>query len=289
MELNLNVTVKFPLAKENQFSDAIRCHALDLINGRCYVDADKLCSRFADEGHPEAMYIVGHARMLACNVGQLPTEFIIGAVQWLQKASNQGHPLATFELGKYYYFQTRDYQNARLCFKKLDSPACPPGLPPKERAEVNRYLGIMYYDGLGGEKDPVNAIQHYTSAAYAGDTEAQFLLGFMELFFYPPGPFGLTHLQDAANQRHAEATFWLGYYYARIGNTEVARIQFEKAAHLDHPVACYYLGNHYLESTNTYLHAKSYYMKATQLGCTYSAQILQYLDQFNWNAVCHSN
>ncbi len=85
-------------------------------------------------------------------------------------------------------------------------------------------LGVLYFDGLGIDRDDEVAAQWFTRAAEAGNAEAQFNLGRM----YFAGR-GLTQDYDkarqwyeqASNAGHAEASYHLGSLYA--GGVGVSR------------------------------------------------------------------
>lgn len=95
------------------------------------------------------------------------------AIEWYQKAADQGYAQAQCSLGVMYANGegvSKDYQKAAEWHQK----AAEQGL-----AEAQFNLGLMYANGDGFLKDYQKAAEWYQKAAEQGDTRAQFNLGLM--------------------------------------------------------------------------------------------------------------
>jgi len=101
-------------------------------------------------------------------------------------------------------FENKDYATALAKLQKADSP------------QGQYYLGTIYFNGLGTQKDPVQAVKWYTRAAKQGHPEAQFALGSM----YAKGEGVQVNLTTAVDwykksalQNNSKAQFNLGIAY----------------------------------------------------------------------------
>ncbi len=86
------------------------------------------------------------------------------ALSWYLKAAEQNKPFAWICLGRIYKFHKNDYNQALYCYRRA--------------AELGNscgqlYLGDMYEEGRGVNKDIEEAVRWYRKAATQGDKDAQ--------------------------------------------------------------------------------------------------------------------
>ena len=114
----------------------------------------------------------------------------------------------SYEMSKgMYYLSTKEYTTALASFKTAAE---------KGELEAMVYLGVMYQDGLGTQKDLAKAFQYYKKAAELGSPEGMYYLGLMY--------FNGEHVQE---------------------NASSAFVWFEKAAEKKIPEANYVMSRAY--------------------------------------------
>jgi TPR repeat protein len=133
---------------------------------------------------------------LLYTTGQGVRENLFEAHKWYHQASQKGHKKAKHQLEKQY--------------KKNKKAA------KKGNVEAQFNLGLMYYNGLGVDKDYAKAVEWYQKAADQGLAVAQFNLGTM----YENGrgvakdyTKAFEWYEKAADQGYAKAQFNLGWMY----------------------------------------------------------------------------
>ena len=92
------------------------------------------------------------------------------AVKWYTKAADQGHAQSTFNLGVMYYNESKflKIMQAKQYFEKAKN---------KGNAAAQNYLGLIYLDGHGVDKDFKKAKQYFEKAEAKGNASAQYKLG----------------------------------------------------------------------------------------------------------------
>jgi len=266
------------------YPDAItlRSRVYDFLRLGKYAEACAHCIAAANHGDAEAQYLLGLTFKMGCDAGQfLPDTYYNEALRALYLASKSGHQQATFELGRYCYFQIQDYNEARHYFDMLDplNAARNLELSSSQLAEANSCLGTIYCSNPSSQHDIDRGILHYTRGAELGDAHARFLLAYTELYICTPArtESGLEHLRQAAIQGHPEGQFAFGCHLAQEGRLDEATYCFQCAAELGHPTANQYLGNRFAIVDPSL--AQGYYKHAIQLGCTESVELLKHLLQ----------
>lgn len=132
------------------------------------------------------------------------------AIEWYQKAANQGYASAQYNLGFMYamgYGQKQDYAKALEWYQKAANQGY---------TLAQNDLGYMYENGHGVTRDCAKAVEWYQKAANQGNATSQCNLAWMYLNGY-----GVTKdyakaiewYQKAANQGHDNAQYNLGYMY----------------------------------------------------------------------------
>lgn len=117
---------------------------------------------FAENGDPEAQYVVG----LIYN----EEESFSQASEWYRKAAMQGHAKAQFNLANKYYEGKGVEQNFEEAFKWYQKAA------EQGHSGAQYNLGCMYGRGEGVKKDYAQANQWLYKAALQGNIDAQKLL-----------------------------------------------------------------------------------------------------------------
>lgn len=107
-----------------------------------------------------------------------------------------------------------------------------------DKAAAN--LGVFYHEGMGVERNYVEALRWLTQAAMNGNTQAQFNLAIM----YAKGEgtsknsaLSQRWMQQAAASGSADAQFALGITYANKNDFNKAATYYEKAATQGHTAA----------------------------------------------------
>jgi TPR repeat protein len=117
--------------------------------------------------HPSAQYSLGF--MYAKGLGIHKDE--IRAVEWFQKAADQGDIKAQYSLG-FMYLKGLGIHKDEVKALKWYQKAADQG---DMRAQHN--LGAMYTNGQGVAKDQVRGVEWFQKAAIQGDIKAQYYLG----------------------------------------------------------------------------------------------------------------
>ncbi|KAF9295978.1 hypothetical protein BGZ88_001000 [Linnemannia elongata] len=90
------------------------------------------------------------------------------AMTWYQKAAEQGHATAQYNIGSLYHQglgMSQDYAEAMTWFRKAAEQG--------DATAQYYYIGIMYEIGLGVTKDTSKALGWYKTAAEQGDSDAE--------------------------------------------------------------------------------------------------------------------
>jgi len=121
------------------------------------------------------------------------------------------------------------------------------------------YLGNLYFNGNGVDKDFSTAVEYYNKAANKGYAQSQFYLG--DCYEHGYGvdkdlDLAMIWYKKAAEKGHAKAQSWLGdlyeYKYGSTQNEEDLKLAFlwhKMAADQDVPESCYKVGVFYAEGT----------------------------------------
>jgi uncharacterized protein len=223
-----------------------------------------LCKRaYVDDKY--AQYYLG-AYFEKCAIGSgRDNSDIAAAVKWYQKASQNGHCLAQYELGILLLSGTRVEKDETTALSWLrraaDQRHCPALLQ----------LGRYYACRRGTENSEAIAVEFYRLAAEKHENaEAQFLLG--KCFFDGVGVAvnveeAVIWYQKAALQQHAAAQYELGqcYYEGKgVGKDEIKAVEFfERAAAQNNAYAQCRMGNIFM-SKNLPEAALDSYKKAAE-------------------------
>lgn len=145
---------KGPMVERNSISP-------DLIGS----EEEKLLQE-AKLGSPEAQFKIGE---IFRGKGQYSYP---KAVEWYQRAADQGYVKAQYELGGAYYMGAGVKKDASIAVKWLSLAA------DKGHAQAQADLGKIYLDGLQGiAPDPEKGVRLLNQAAYQGDSRACYNLG----------------------------------------------------------------------------------------------------------------
>ncbi|MDH6306367.1 TPR repeat protein [Parabacteroides sp. PF5-5] len=166
------------------------------------------------------------------------------AFEWYRKSAEQNFADAQSMIGVY-YCQKEEYDEAIKWFEKSIIQGSSEGL-------CN--MGLMYYSGIGVQKDIQKAYDHFYKSAQQGNVDAKVMIG--EIFYY--GHLGSQDYQkaftlytQAASEDNASAQNKLGlmYYFGRgvTANYETAAEWFEKSVRQGEGSSKYYLGYMYLK------------------------------------------
>ncbi len=168
------------------------------------------------------------------------------AVEWFQKAADQGYAVAQFNMGMGYANGRgvdKDERKAVEWFQKAADQGY---------AAAQNNLGWMYGNGIGVDKDEQKAVEYYQKAADQGDATAQVNLGGM----YANGRGvdkderkAVEWYQKAADQGDATAQYNLGWRYANgrgVAKDDYKAVEwYQKAADQGYAAAQYNLGIRY--------------------------------------------
>lgn len=136
---------------------------------------DEAYARFksgADHGHAPSMSLLASMYLQRLGIDEsMGSDATTGAAMfWLGKASERGHALSQYALGRL-YLQTYEDTNQAFRFYRM---AAEQGLPEAQEA-----LAWMYVDGNGVPQDYQRAFALARSAANQGYGQAQMMLGGM--------------------------------------------------------------------------------------------------------------
>lgn len=92
---------------------------------------------------------------------------LIESIQWFQKAADQGHVVAQYNLGAIYARGQDVNQDYAKAIKWLQKAA------DQGNAHAQHRIGYMYRNGQGVKQDYAEAIRWFQKAAAQGDAEAQ--------------------------------------------------------------------------------------------------------------------
>jgi serine/threonine protein kinase len=129
-----------------------------------YAEAIELYKKAADMNHAKAQNKLGEIYV----EGRKATRNAAEAFAWLQKAANQGLPVAQFNLGQLYDFGFDEFPENDVQAVNWYKKAAEQG-----HIDAQYFLGIMYANGQGVSKDEREAIHWYKEAADQGDAAAQ--------------------------------------------------------------------------------------------------------------------
>lgn len=101
------------------------------------------------------------------------------------------------------YFEAKEYAKA---FDLFENSA------KEGNAQSQYFLGHLYQEGLGIQKNIIKARSWYKKAALQGNVQAQLQFGLLALEDYDPE--GIKWLEQAANKGNLEAEINLGILYA---------------------------------------------------------------------------
>ncbi|MCH5177072.1 MAG: SEL1-like repeat protein, partial [Prevotellaceae bacterium] len=210
-------------------------------NGNYRTNVSNLATRLANKLalatplSPQESYAKGKKEYDAENYAE--------AVQWFQKAAEQGHAEAQYALGLCYYRGEgvqKNYAEAVQWFQKAAEQG---------HADAQRALGVCYYNGEGVQKNDAEAVKWFQKVAEQGHADAQYNLG---LCYYRG--YGMQQnyaeavkwFRKAAEQGNADAQCALGVCYAKGNgvpqNYEEAVKWYRKAAEQGYATAQYNLG-----------------------------------------------
>ena len=193
-----------------------------------------ILQRAANNGHAEAQYELG-----AFHHRNGPKrENIVAAIKWYRSAAEQGHTKAQYTLGRLLTFMKGSLENPPEGVKFLQSAA------DKGHSGARYALARALYKGLGAPQNTKKALKLYKSLAQQSHPAAMSMMG----FFSAKGVGAPKNLKtankwwrQAADKGSATAQYNLGVSYERgrgiKKNAEAAEIQFAKAAKQGHKKA----------------------------------------------------
>lgn len=155
----------------------------------------------AQEGDAESQFVVGNAYANGTGV-QMNKQL---GLEWLEKASKQGHAEASYTVGL-----LRENEDAARAVPYYQIAA------DKGHVKSNFKLGTFYLRGTGVPLDVEKAVTYFTVAADAGDAESQFHVAWC--YHYDSRvkknlEKAVHYYQLAANQNHGNALNNLGECY----------------------------------------------------------------------------
>ena len=192
--------------KAEEAADAQYRKGLSFYEQRDYTKAVEWFQKAAEQGHAIAQCYLGVCYERGRGVQQDYTK----AVEWFQKAAEQGDAAAQFNLGVCYYYGRgvqQDYTKAVEWYKKAAEQG-------DAGAQCN--LGVCYENGHGVQQDYTKAVEWYKKAANQGHAIAQCNLGVC----YERGhgvqqdyTKAVEWYKKAANQGQVNAQYNLGHCY----------------------------------------------------------------------------
>lgn len=240
------------------------------------VAAQRLYTASAEQGNPEAQYLLGQFYQLG-RVGQPDYNL---AKQWYQKAADK-LPKASIALGFIYETVDDNYADALKAYEKAASEGdvlgdynlalmyeYGKGTPvdyqkaktffsnaaDKGISEAMNQLGGIYFYGLGEVRNVQQALSWYKKAAELGNGNALYVLGLLsetgvatKLDF----PDALKFYQEASDKGNEKAMLALArMYHYGLGvakDTKMSASIYQKLADRQNAYAQYQLGTYYLE------------------------------------------
>lgn len=196
----------------------------------------------AEKGDKEAQFQLGTCYEFGVN--KVPADYAT-AIQWYQKAADQGHAEAKNKIGTYYllgkeYKKALKYYHAAAKLNNLN-------------AQYN--LGMMYMNDIYGVMDVQKGLKWYKLAAKAGHAAAQFEMGIYNFYgigLVKKSTEAIPWFEKAARQGHDEAQYMLAQCYLMGDgvwqNYKEAFKYFQMAADQNYAPAqyglctCYYQG-----------------------------------------------
>ena len=166
------------------------------------------------------------------------------AIKYYKKSADLNNTDAIYNLGMLYFFNKKDYKQARYYYELIEKENYP---------DVLNNLGFIYYEGLEVKKDEDKAIKFCKRAAEKKDTNA--LLNLANIYKERSSTNddiwkANEYLKIAADLQNIDALMELGYMYYYGIDVEksiyLSRIFFEKAANLNDPYALANMGCFYL-------------------------------------------
>ena len=208
-------------------------------------DVDAVIAK-AEAGDAEAQMALAQRYRFGVGVALNPAK----AVEWFQKAAEQGHVQGQFSVG--FMYQTgengieKNLEKAAEWYRKA-----------AENGHLNALanLGSMYQFGLGVERNEAQAAELYKTAAENGAPLAQFYMA--RMYIRGDGAAkdikkAIELLQEAAEQGLSAAYIELAQIYAGVGNhikknMVAAADLYLKAAELGDDIGQYYIGLMYYD------------------------------------------
>lgn len=205
----------------------------------------------ANAGFAEAQYQLGLLYTDAADKGD--NNLYRDAINWFQKAADQGHILAQLELGNLVYDGKGVNPNYEYAAKLYESAA------EQDIEQAQLMLGYMYYCGIGVAEDHSKSLNYFYKAATNGNPIAQCEVG--KAYEYGKGvdqdlSIAIEWYTKSATQGYADAQYCMGLYfynraessdYERVENYKAAIDWFQKASHQNDAESKYYLGKCYSE------------------------------------------
>ena len=130
-----------------------------------YVAAMAWYKKAADIGNMSAMYRVGRMYLLGEGGEENPNL----AIEWFEKALDAGYKYALISLGESYYV-LEEYDKALRLFREAV-------LEQETQKDGEFWMGRIYLEGNGVEKDINQAMEWFSKSAEHGDTESMLNIG----------------------------------------------------------------------------------------------------------------
>ncbi|KAJ3297925.1 hypothetical protein HK104_011385 [Borealophlyctis nickersoniae] len=184
------------------------------------------------------------------------------AVEWYQKAADQGNQIGQFNLGHCYEHGIGVAKDERRAVEWYEKAA-------KQGHDVGQYnLGFCYQNGRGVAKDETRAVEWYEKAAKQGHALGQYNLG--RCYHY--GKTKRGRWSGTKKQRNRDNGFG-------VGKDETRAVEwYEKAAKQGHALGQYNLGTCYHYGTGVAKNetrAVEWYRKAAAQGNTKAIEVLE--------------
>lgn len=164
-EMAVKATATSEIVAAGQQEDAETCYrtAEDYYYGRNgktqdYEEAVNWYNKAAEQGHAAALYSLGYCYENGEGVDLDEGE----AFEWYLKAAERGHLKSQAEVGRLFYM-TDQYEEAVPWLLKAAE---------RDDVDAQRLLGYCYEVGLGVDEDKNEAIKWYKRAAAQGDEQA---------------------------------------------------------------------------------------------------------------------